>query len=256
MITQAARRRPPQSDEHVGDDRVRVLIADHDGLARRMIRNALQEAARIVTVASARDGKEALELTSYYYPRVLIVDTALPPAGCVELIHNVLAAAPDTRILTVSANDDHSALAALRAGAVGHINKDIDPRDLVRLVLLAGDGEAIVPRRLVMPLLSVLREVPDTGWRPLRSRLTTREWQIIELLGDNTSTEHIAERLVLSQTTVYSHVKSVLRKLGVHTRHDAVAAAERLRHDEALGDKNPHPPPMKLIRPPKPSREM
>jgi DNA-binding CsgD family transcriptional regulator len=73
----------------------------------------------------------------------------------------------------------------------------------------------------------------------LRSRLTTREWEIIELLGEGASTEHIAERLVLSPTTVYSHIKSVLRKLGVHSRGDAVAAADRLRREEAPGRKTP-----------------
>jgi DNA-binding NarL/FixJ family response regulator len=92
-----------------------------------------------------------------------------------------------------------------------------------------------------MPLLTVLREVPDTGWRPLHSRLTTREWEIVELLAQGVNTQRIAERLVLSPTTVYSHVKSVLRKLGAHSRRDAVAAAKRLRREEALGTKPPNP---------------
>ena len=69
----------------------------------------------------------------------------------------------------------------------------------------------------------------------MRSRLTTREWEIVELLAEGASTRCIAEQLVLSRSTVYSHVKSVLRKLGVHSRHDAVAAAVRLRREEALG---------------------
>jgi DNA-binding NarL/FixJ family response regulator len=115
------------------------------------------------------------------------------------------------RIVTVSATEDETALAALRAGAIGHIRKDVDPDDLGRLVALAADGEAIVPQRLIMPLLGLLRETPDGGWRPVRSRLTTREWKIVELLAQHASTEHIAERLVVSPTTVYSHVKSVLR---------------------------------------------
>jgi two-component system, NarL family, nitrate/nitrite response regulator NarL len=224
-------------EEHLvpGDDRVSVLIADHDGLARRMMKNVLQEAAEVVIVMAARDAYEAFELTRYYRPRVLILDTALPPAGSVELIRKLLGVVSEVRILTVSAaDDDQAALAALRAGAVGHIDKDVEPDTLVRLVLRAADGEAIVPRRLMMPLLGLLQEPPDAGWRPLHSRLTTREWQIVELLADGATTQRIAERLVLEQTTVYSHVKSVLRKLGVHSRRDAVAAAERLRREEAL----------------------
>lgn len=238
MIVQAVRTPRAELEETLAcDQQVRVLIADHDGLARRMMSNALQDTPRVVMIATARDGTEALELTRYYRPEVLILDTALPPTGSLELIGKLLTAVPETRILTVSANDDQTALAALRAGAIGHLSKDIDPTEMARLVLLAEAGEAIVPRRLITPLLSQLREVPDAGWRPLRSRLTTREWEIIELLAENTTTEHIAERLVLSPTTVYSHIKNVLRKLDVHTRQDAITAAQHLRRDEALGTK-------------------
>jgi DNA-binding NarL/FixJ family response regulator len=218
--------------------RVRVLVADHDGFARRMMQNALQEADGVMAVPAARDAHEALQHARYYRPTVLLLDSALPPTGCVELIGEVLAVAPQTRIVTVSADQDETVLAALRAGAVGHISKDIDPDDLVRLVALAADGEAIVPRQLIPLLLGLLREVPDT-WRPVRSCLTPREWEIIELLAQENSTERIADRLVVSPTTVYSHVKSVLRKLGVHSRSEAVTAAQRLRREEALGRKPP-----------------
>ena len=172
------------------------------------------------------------ELARYYRPTVAIIDTALPPEGAIQLIGKMLQATPDTRVLTVSVDDQQTAMAALRAGAVGHIDKDINPDELAHLVARAADGEAIVPQRLLMPLLELLREIPDAGWRPLHSRLTTREWEIVELLGEGATTQRIAEHLVLSPSTIYSHVKSVLRKLGVHSRRDAVAAAERLRKEE------------------------
>jgi DNA-binding NarL/FixJ family response regulator len=231
------------SDAHLmpRNQRARVLIADHDGLARRMLHTALQETDGIEMIPAVGNAREALELVRYYRPTVLIADTGLPPDGCVELIRKVGQIVPETRVLTVSVGDDETALAALRAGAAGHIGKDVDPGELGRLVALAADGEAIVPRRLVRPLLGLLREVPETGWRPVHSRLTTREWQIVELLGEDPSTDRIAECLVLCPATVYSHIKNVLRKLGVHSRRDAVAAAERLRQDEALGIKIPIP---------------
>ena len=122
----------------------------------------------------------------------------------------------------------------MRAGAVGHIAKeDIEPDELARLVLRAADGESIIPQQLIRPLLELLREAPASGWRPLHSRLTTREWEIVELLAEGATTQQIAEQLVLSQATVYSHIKSVLRKLGVQSRRDAVTAATRLRREEA-----------------------
>jgi DNA-binding NarL/FixJ family response regulator len=218
------------------DQRVRVLLADQDGLARRMMQNALQEADGVVVITGARDGREALELARHYRPTVLLADIALPPTGGVELTRKVLAIAPEVRVVTVSAagDDDEAVLTALLAGAVGHIDKDTDPDQLARLVTLAADGEAVVPRRLTTRLLERWREIPVGGWRPLRSTLTTREWQVIELLSEGASTEHISERLVLSPSTVYTHIYRLLRKLGVHSRRDAVAAAQRLRREEAM----------------------
>ncbi|MGZ6569373.1 MAG: LuxR C-terminal-related transcriptional regulator [Solirubrobacteraceae bacterium] len=242
IARQIGRQRSAREELLAGvDERLRVLVADHDGLARGMMVTALHRADRVAIVVTAGEGREALELARYYHPTVVIIDTALPPDGGVEFIAKMLRVAPETRILTVSVDDEQTALAALRAGAVGHIGKDVDPDELARLVVRAADGEAIIPQRLMMPLLELLRELPDTGWRPLDSRLTTREWEIVELLALGATTQGIAERLVLSPTTVYSHVRSVLRKLGVHSRRDAVAAAGRLRREEALGTKPANP---------------
>jgi DNA-binding NarL/FixJ family response regulator len=205
-----------------------------------MMQTALRKERGIAVIASIGSAHEVLELVRYYHPAVLIVDTALLRDGGVRLVSSVRAASAVTRVLTIAVDDDHTALAALLAGAVGHVGKDINPARLAELVTRAAAGEAIVPRRLIMPLLERLPELPDGGWRPLHSRLTTREWEIIALIAEGASTQDIAERLVLSATTVYSHVKSVLRKLGVHSRRDAVLAAERLRRQEAMGEKAPH----------------
>ncbi len=221
---------------------VRVVIADRDGLARCMMHNTLRDSDQVEIAISAVDGREALGLARRYRPTVLILDTTLCPDGCVQLIRELRQAAPHTRVLTISCDDDQTALAALRAGAVGHIDKDVDPLELERLVVRAAEGEAIVPQRLLMPLLERLQEVPDAGWRPVKSRLTTREWEIVELLEEQASTDDIAEQLVLCPTTVYSHIKSILRKLGVHCRREAVAAAAGLRQAEALGKELPNDP--------------
>jgi DNA-binding NarL/FixJ family response regulator len=223
-------------EPHTGDLGVRLLVADQDGLARRMMLDVLRGAGQVEAVVGARDGREALDMARHYRPTVLLVDISLPPAGGVELIREVMAILPRARIVTVSAaaHQDQLVLAAFRAGASAHIDKDIDPDEFARLVTLAAAGETIVPRRLMTPLLERWRrEMPAGGWRPMHSALTTREWQIVELLGDGASTEQITERLVLSPTTVYSHIYRLLHKLGVHSRREAVAAARRLRQTEA-----------------------
>lgn len=221
--------------------RLRVLIADQDALARRMMHDVLQDAG-LVVIGGARDGREAVDLTRHYGPDLLLVELALPPAGGVDVIRQVMPS-PHTRIITVSAatDIDEPVLAALHAGAIGHIDKEVDPEEFVRLVMLGSAGEAIIPSRVMPRLLELWREIPAGGWRPLRSALTTREWEIVDLLGEGASTEAIAERLVLSPTTVYTHVYRLLRKLGVHSRLEAVAAAQRLRQLEASSE-GPAPP--------------
>jgi DNA-binding NarL/FixJ family response regulator len=217
------------------DSRVRVLIADADGLARSMMRFALRSSDRIATVHAAPNAREALELASYFRPEVAIVDAVLPPGGGLGLVRALLTTIPNMRVLTVSSvNDERTAIAALRAGAAGHMGKDVDPEELAELVVGVADGEVVVPRWVMPALLEALREVPASGWRPLRSRLTTREWEIVELLEEGATTQRIAEGLVLSPMTVYSHTKSIMRKLRVNSRRDAVIAAGRLRREEAL----------------------
>ena len=221
-------------------DRLCVLVADADGLARQMMSQALHELPRVAMVLCARDAREALGLAGRYRPSVLILETALPcPGPLAGVVAEALVASPETSVVTLAAGDDETALSALRAGAVGHLDKDVAPDVLARQVTRVADGEAVVPRRLTMELLALLQETPDTGWRPVHSCLTTREWEVIDLLADGAGTRDIADALVLSTTTVYSHIKSVSRKLGVHSRQEALIAAEALRHEEALGTNLP-----------------
>ena len=211
--------------------RVRVVIADADPFARRTVRDVLQEADGIVVAADAENAREAVELAAYFRPDVIFVGTTL---GDVDLVRDLARAAPESHVgLLATYYDEGDALSALRAGAMGYLAKQMDPSELQDVVRRLARGEAIVPPGLAARVLECLREVPDTGWRPVRSRLTSREWEIVDLMGEGASTRTIADRLVLSPATVYSHVKSVLRKLGVHSRPDAVSAAERLRHEEA-----------------------
>jgi DNA-binding NarL/FixJ family response regulator len=221
-------------------ERLCVLVADADGLARAMTSDALYASERVNVVLCANDGHEVRALAHRYQPAVVLIDTSLPcPGALTEVIAEILNACPETRVLTMAAGDDPAAISALRAGAVGHVGKELAAPVVARQVMRVADGEAVIPRRLMMELLCLLHEAPDAGWRPLHSRLTTREWEVIDLLGDGAGTQEIADALVLSRTTVYSHIKSVSRKLGVHSRCEAIAAADELRREEALGTNLP-----------------
>jgi len=219
-------------------ERLCVLIADPDGLAREMTSQQLYASPRVGVVLCAGDRHQARELAHHYHPAVLVLDTSLPcPGSLTEVIADILHASPQTRVLTMAAGDDHAIIDALRAGAVGHVGKHLPPPVVAREVMRVADGEAVIPRRLTMQLLRLLHQTPQTGWRPLRSRLTTREWEVIDLLEGGAGTQQIADTLVLSPTTVYSHIKSLTRKLGVHSRREAIHAADELRRQEATATK-------------------
>jgi DNA-binding NarL/FixJ family response regulator len=139
---------------------------------------------------------------------------------------------PETRVIVLSASDDDTkAVRALRAGARGYLRKDIELDALPRAISGVIHGEAAISRRLSMRVIDELRKTPapGPGMRPTVSELTPREWQVLDLLTTGASTADIAVDLVLSPETVLTHVKNILKKLGVHSRRDAILQAERLR---------------------------
>lgn len=211
---------------------LRVIVADDDPLSRRAVRDALQ-AAGITVIAEAGDGRTAVELTLHYVPDVLLVEAELPGADGVEAIRQLHARAPTVAIVVHARVDDADlALRSLRAGASGFLPKRYGLEPLPRALRAAGDGEAIVPRHIAGHLLACLRRQREdaAGLRPVRSPLTGREWEVLDLLCCGLSTEEVAERLVLTTETVRSHIKHAMRKLGVSSRSQAVVVAQRMRN--------------------------
>jgi DNA-binding NarL/FixJ family response regulator len=213
------------------DAAIRVVLADGDPLARRTIRDALQRDG-ITVVAEATSGREAIELAGFYRPDAVVMDAKLPEVDGVEATRTIHDRSPDTCIvLLASEPDDSLGLRALRAGAAGYMSKAVDPEVLPRVLRGAVEGEAAISRRLAMSLIESFRRAPrgGSGFRPVRSELTDREWEVLDLLSAGAGTEDIARTLVLSTETVRSHLKNLYRKLGVRSREEATEAARRLR---------------------------
>jgi DNA-binding NarL/FixJ family response regulator len=134
--------------------------------------------------------------------------------------------------VVLTGDDEHEfGLPALQAGAVGFLSKEADVDALPRTLQGVLRGEAAISREMTRRLIDLYRGTADgaTGLRPIKSPLTTREWEVIELLKPDRSPEHVAETLVLSTETVRTHIKNIMRKLNVHSRADAISAADRLR---------------------------
>jgi DNA-binding NarL/FixJ family response regulator len=215
-----------------GEAPLRVIIADDDPLARRVVRDALQEAGLIV-IAEASDGREAFGLARHYRPQLVLMDVVMPGMDGITATRQITAELPDTRVVMLTISDDEDLwLLGIRAGASGFLRKDaIDIGSLPRALRGVTLGEAAISRHLAARLMDHVRRIPDGGLgvRPVKSRLTTREWEVLDLLCAGKTTEEIAEDFVLSEETVRSHIKNVMRKLGVRTRGEAIDAARRLR---------------------------
>ena len=215
-------------------DRTRVLVADPDQLARRALTDSLRAGGAFTVIAQASDGVEAVELARHYRPDVVLIATSLSgldaAATCEQIVRGdteirvvVLATAPDLDLET----------RVVRAGASGFVIKTAESDSIARALAVVIAGNAIISPELTARLVERLRRTPadGTGTRPVRSKLTNREWEILDLVCGGLGTREIADSLYLSPETVNSHVKNVLKKLGVHSRAAAVEAAGMLRSD-------------------------
>jgi DNA-binding NarL/FixJ family response regulator len=222
--------------EHVAVERVRLIIADADPLARRVVRDSLQNSDGFVVAAEAKDGIELIELAVHYKPEVILTEVKLPRVTGIEACRRIVEMAPQVRVVMFSVGqDEDTELEALRAGASGFLYKDASLESISRAVRAVAHGEAAISRQVTVRLIEMLRHtsVNGIGLRPVKSTLTSREWEVLDLICAGSPTREIADTLFLTEDTVYSHSKSILRKLGVHSRAEAVLAAEELRRPTA-----------------------
>jgi two-component system, NarL family, nitrate/nitrite response regulator NarL len=200
----------------------RVLIADDHAPTRDELRRVLEQDGRFAVVAEASNAFGAIEDAVREQPDVCLLDVQMPGGG-IAATWEISGRIPQTKVVifTVSA-DSRTLLTALRAGAHGYLLKDMDTDRLPHALHDVLLGETAMPRRLVAELIDEFR---DRGPRRRgivahgpESQLTSREWQVLDLLRQELGTSEIARRLVLSPITVRTHVNSILRKLRVPDR--------------------------------------
>jgi DNA-binding NarL/FixJ family response regulator len=205
---------------------ISVLIADDHAPTRADVRVALEEHPEFRVCAEVSDAAAAVNAAARHRPDVFLVDISMPGGG-IAATWEITARLPDTRVvmLTVSRQDD-DLFDSLRAGAVGYLLKDTDPARLPLALLDVVRGDTAIPRILVARLVEEFRERGPRRrallTRQANGRLTSREWEVLELLREGLSTGEIAGKLYISQATVRSHIASILRKLRVPDREAAV----------------------------------
>lgn len=202
---------------------IRVVMADDHARMRSRVRAAL-EAGGCVVVGEGASAEEAVALAMTHRPDVALLDIHMPGNG-ITAAREITRSLPGTAVVMLTASaEDADLFDALRAGASGYLLKDTDPTLLVEELRGALAGEAAMSRRLVGRIMEEFRS-PATPRFVRRSRasakLSAREWEVMELLGEGLSTDDVAQRLFVSPTTVRVHVSGVLRKLRVKDRESA-----------------------------------
>jgi|SRR4051794_39118009 len=205
---------------------LRVVIVDDHELFRTGLA-AMLEQREIAVVGTAPDGETGLRLVAETQPDVALMDVSLPGMSGVDATRHISATTPNVCVvmLTVEATDD-VLIDAILAGASGYLLKDAPIEQIVTAVVATTRGESLIEPRLAGMLLRRMRgRRPDrSGARP---RLSDREQQVLELMIDGRDNTEIARALFISQNTVKNHVASILDKLEVDNRVQAVARAIR-----------------------------
>src|SRR4051794_34282033 len=163
----------------------RVVVADDDALARRVLADTL-EAAGIAVVAQVADGTAAVEAVVQWRPDVVVMDLTMPGLDGAAATKAIRERRPETVVVVVTGSRrEEDALRSLRAGAAGYLSKDLELESLPRAIVAALHGEAAISRVLAMRLVEDLRRQPadGAGLRPVRSSLTSREWEILDQLS-------------------------------------------------------------------------
>ena len=207
---------------------IRVLICDDQPLVRAGFRTILGSKSDIEVVGEAENGAEAVALAERRRPDVVLMDIRMPVLDGVEATRRLVADGSPARILVLTTFDlDEYVHAAIRAGASGFLLKDVTPAKLLEAIRIVAGGDALlapsVTRRLLERFATTLP--PGEGSSDALAELTSRETEVLRLLAGGMSNAEIASELVVSEATVKTHISSVLRKLGLRDRVQAVIVA-------------------------------
>jgi DNA-binding NarL/FixJ family response regulator len=211
---------------------IRVVLVDDQTLIRTGFRMILEETDDIDIVGEAENGFDAVRLAAELDPDVTLMDVRMPGLDGIEATGRIVGRNAAARVLILTTFDlDEYAFSALRAGASGFVLKDIPADDLARAIRSVASGDAVVSPRVTRLLLDIhATRLPDIHEGPVAvsttlDRLTRRETEVLQEMAQGLSNTEIAEKLVVSEVTVKTHVRSILAKLNLRNRVHAVIYA-------------------------------
>jgi len=208
---------------------IRILIADDHSIVRKGIHALLATEPDFQVVGEVGDGISAVQQSIELHPDVVLMDLMMPKMNGIEATARITADNPAARVLVLTsfaANDQ--VFPAIKAGAAGYLLKDSSPEDLIRAIRQVHRGESWLHPAIARKVLQELTHTSDAGQTPTPAeQLTERELDVLRLLAQGFSNKEIAERLVLSDTTVRTHVSNILGKLHLASRTQAALYALR-----------------------------
>ncbi|HRW47187.1 MAG: response regulator transcription factor [Caldilinea sp.] len=201
---------------------IRVLIVDDHAVVRQGLRIFLDMEPDFVIVGEAADGAAAVQLARQLRPDVVLMDLLLPVMDGVTATGHIRRELPDTEVIALtSVLENNSVFRAIQAGAIGYLLKDTEAPRLREAIKAAADGKVQLSPEAATVLLREVR-TPSSS-----EHLTERETEVLQLLADGRSNKEIARQLQIAETTVKSHVKSIMQKLDVASRTQAALYAVR-----------------------------
>lgn len=199
---------------------IRVLLVDDHPMFREGLRFTLDQADGIEVVAEAVDGVQAITAAAEHRPDVVVMDLAMPRLDGLSATERLSRSGLHVLVLTFD-EEDATVLAALRAGALGYLRKGADPAQVVAAVRATAAGHAVFGPGIAGRMLEVFSE-PRGGGRDRFPELSEREHEILRHLAQGASNKEIARTLVISPITVRNHVSSILSKLHLTNRREAM----------------------------------
>lgn len=204
---------------------IRLVIADDHVLVRQGIRAFLDTCEDLAIVGEAEDAAGATQICAEQKPQVALVDLVMPGGG-IAATRDIRAASPDTQVIVLTSFEDaRQILAAVQAGALSCLLKDIDADGLAEAVRKAARNEAVLHPRVAGYLLDALRHGSSSPGTDVFASLSAREREVLALIAEGLSNQRIGERLEISEKTVKTHVSNILTKLGVTDRTQAAVYA-------------------------------
>ncbi|MEU6445970.1 response regulator [Streptomyces sp. NPDC048232] len=208
---------------------IRVLIADDQQMVRQGFTVLLNTQPDIEVIGQAVDGRDAVAKVAEQAPDVVLMDIRMPELGGIEATRLITGATPEIRVLVLTTFDlDEYVYEALRAGASGFLLKDASADQLAEAVRVVASGDALLAPGITRRLIAEFSRLDDRPRAPLKARvgeLTERETEVLALIAQGLSNAEIAQRLVVAEQTVKTHVGRILVKLGLRDRTQAAVFA-------------------------------